>query len=612
MTAATAIPSHPDDAGRRFAGFLDALPARTAWAAVARMAETQPHAAGLRVIERGGGEAVLTRADLATLATAGARALAAAGIVAGDRVVLALPASRLFLAFYLGAGASGVLPVVVAPPPVPVPAAGRQHLADIARRAEARLIIAEAATMAALAADGDGALADAPGARLAAADALLAAGLKAPMPVLGHDPRGIAHLQQTSGSTGSPKLAVVHHDRLAANLAQIGAAICATPEDVTGDVLVSWLPLSHDMGLVGLNYALHWGIGMVLADTAEFLRNPMNWPGWMSRHRGTLSPAPNSAFQMCARLARLRPPRGLDLSGWRVALCGAEPVHARTLNGFAQAFGDHGFAPAALRPVYGLAEATLAAAIPPVGGCVVDRIDADRLAEDGRAVTAGDTVARHLDAVTLGPAVPGAALRIAGADGNELPDRQVGEIEIFSPAAVQGYWLDPAESARLYRPDGWLRTGDLGYLAGGRLHVTGRAKDLLILGGRNFTPAQIEDVAEAAADAAVTPAVIAIGLTDEAIGTEALHLLLDTRLGPEDARPAIAQAIRDALNDAFGLTGIGTHWIAAGLIPRTPSGKVQRFRCRDIVATRLADRQQAAPTKTDPTKTAPTNGRITG
>lgn len=591
-------------ADQHFRSFRDALPAATTWEAVARGAETAPHAFALRVIERGGAEAVLTRGDLATLAAAGARALAAAGIAVGDRIVLALPASRLFLALHLGAGAIGALPVVVAPPAVPVPDPARAHLADIARRAGARLLVAEAEPAAAL----DGLDAQVTGLSVAAADRLLAAGLRAALPAMTADPQGISHLQQTSGSTGAPKLAVVHHDRLSANLAQIAAAICATPQGVGGDVLVSWLPLSHDMGLVGLNYALRWGVPMVLADTGEFVRNPMNWPAWMSRHKGTLSPAPNSAFQMCARLARLRPPRGLDLSAWRVALCGAEPVHARTLQDFSTAFGSHGFAPQTLRPVYGLAEATLAVAIPPVGGCVTDPVDADRLAAEGLAAPAGDDAERRLHAVTLGPAVPGAAIRITAPDGTELPERRVGEIEVASPATVGGYWQDPAESARLTRPDGWLRTGDLGYLADGRLHVTGRAKDLLILGGRNFTPAQIEDVAEAAADAAITPAVIAVGLTDETLGTETLHLLLDTRLGPEEARAAIAQRIRDALAEAFGLTGIGTHWIAAGLVPRTPSGKVQRFRCREIVAGRLADRQAAASKN----KTTPAPGRITG
>lgn len=534
--------------------------------------EDNPYGFAARVIEKGNREHVLTYADLYRLVCGTAEGLAARGIDKGDRILIAIAGSRDFLACYLAALARGVIPLVVAEPRPTQVGAQSQGLADLAQATEARVAIVPddvidqlgtALPCPAITADtvrrggrGDGAL----------------------EVVTGADE--IAHLQGTSGSTGRPKLAIVRHRNIAANVDAIAGAVGARDDDV----LVSWLPLSHDMGLIGLSYALRRRIPIVLSDTANFVRNPLAWPEWISRCGGTLSPAPNSAFQMCARLAALRPPRGLDLSSWRVALCGAEPVHETTLRQFHAAFSGSGLRATTTVPVYGLAEATLAVTISGVDAPFsVDRVDAEAVAGKGAAEPAGTDDPRGLSMVCVGPVVTGHELRIVDDDGAPLNERRVGEIEYRGPSVIDGYWNNDAASAELRRADGFLRTGDLGYFADGRLYVTGRKKDLLIVGGRNFTPNQIESFVEAVTDSAVTPAVIAVGIPDDATGTESLHLLLDTRLADEDGRKALEAEVRDALADAFDLTGVGLHWIAAGRLPKTTSGKIQRYLCRQLI-----------------------------
>jgi fatty-acyl-CoA synthase len=552
----------------------------TVIAAFLASARHDPHRVAARVVERSRQEHALTYGELYRMAATTAAGLAARGLGPGERIMVALPASRDFLAAYLGALHAGVIPLVVHEPQ-----AGRldlyvDHLARMAEVMGAGLVLAPEEIAGELAR------------RLAvpvATAAALRAGIRLSRPPPVHaEPDGIAHLQATSGSTGTPKLAVVRHANIVANIRAIGECVGHKPEDV----LVTWLPLSHDMGLIGLSYALYQGIPVVLSDTANFVHNPLSWLQLLSRHAGTLSPAPNSAFQMCARLARLRPPAELDLSRWRVALCGAEPVHESTLRQFQEAFGRFGLSGTTLLPVYGLAEATLAATLPETGSPFsVDRVDAELLASGGRAEPRRDDDPHGIGVVCVGTAIPGHDLRVVDAQGRPLPDRAVGEIEIAGPSVIPGYWRDEAATAAGRRADGYLRTGDLGYLVEGRLHVAGRHKDLLIVNGRNYTPNQIETLVETVARSAATPAAVAVGLPDPQTRTETLHLLLDTRLAAEDGEWAVEQRVRDALAEVFGLGGITVHWVAAGRIPRTTSGKIQRWLCRRLAEEEMERRR---------------------
>ncbi|MGV9881602.1 AMP-binding protein [Streptomyces sp. NPDC003006] len=548
-----------------------------------------PDRLAFRVIERSEGEFELSYADVCRLVGRTVAGLEAHGIEEGDRVVVVLPTSRDFLSVYLGCLYAGVVPVIAAEP-----TGGNPHYATnlraLAEQAQATTVIAPpelADTLAPFL----------PPVTVTTPDALRGEPLTLDSPRA--TPASLAHLQATSGSTGAPKLALIRHGNIVANVRAIAEAIRARPTDS----LVSWLPLFHDMGLIGVSYALHAHIPMVLSDPLNFLRNPMSWLRWISRHRGTLSPAPSSAFHICARVAGRRPPGDLDLSSWRVALCGAEPVHEATLREFQAAFGPFGLSETTLRPVYGLAETTLAATISDVGRPYsVDRVDAEAVSARGRAEPRPADDLRSMSMMCVGPAVPGHRLRVVGPDGTPLPDRAIGEIEVAGPSLIDGYLpeRDATETAtepatetvtvddQLKRPDGYLRTGDLGYQLDGELYVTGRRKEIVIISGRNYIPDQIERFVEAVAQSPRTPAVVAVGVPDPMLLTEQLHLLLDERIGEGRDRRTITDQVRGALAEAFGISGVTLHWIRRAQLPRTTSGKVQRHLCRKIIEERSA------------------------
>ncbi|MGV2918121.1 fatty acyl-AMP ligase [Streptomyces alfalfae] len=573
-------------------------PADTVIGALLDSAARTPDRSAFHVIERSEEEYALSYADVCRLVGRTVAGLDAHGIGEGERVLVVLPTSRDFLAVYLGCLYAGVVPVIAAEPVGDNPrhTAGLRGLAEQAR-VSAVITAPEAA----------GSLASLLPATVTTPDALRGAPrtLDAPRAT----PSSLAHLQATSGSTGAPKLAMVRHGNITANVRAIAEAIRARPTDS----LVSWLPLFHDMGLIGISYALHAQIPMVLSDPVTFLRNPLSWLRWISRHRGTLSPAPSSAFHICARVAKRRTPADLDLSSWRVALCGAEPVHETTLREFQSAFAPYGLSETTLRPVYGLAEATLAATIPDVGRpYAVDRVDAEAVAAKGHAEPRPDGDLRSLGMMCVGPAIPGHRLRVVDEDGTPLPDRAIGEIEVAGPSVIDGYLPErdatdsgageqdatgAAVDERLKRPDGHLRTGDLGYLLDGELYVTGRRKEIVIISGRNYIPDQIERFVEAVAQSPRTPAVVALGVPDPMLLTEQLHLLLDERIGEGRDRRAITDQVRDALTEAFGISGVTFHWIRRAQLPRTTSGKIQRHLCREIIEQRPPFRRTDEPTR---------------
>jgi acyl-CoA synthetase (AMP-forming)/AMP-acid ligase II len=545
--------------------------------------ERWPEATAAHVVDRSGEAVALSNAELYRGACRAAKALSLAGLRRGDLVLLALPTSRELLEIYLASLYTGIVPMIV-----PAPKAGRTgelaaaNLGELADAAGAARVLlpeeasAELGSRLGRRALGVGQLLDLPR-DLSAAEA---PGLR---PVAGGgDP---AHLQATSGSTGRAKLAVIRHRNLAANVRAIGRA----SGQREGDVVVTWLPLYHDMGLIGICCCLDWRCQLVATDSANFVRNPINsWLRLIGRFGATISPAPTSAYQVCARLASRRRFDGLDLSTWRVAYCGAEPIREQTLLDFQAAFGPYGLPPTTLLPVYGLAEATLAVTIPRVDEVPrVDRIDADILAAEGRAEPAGrgSRAARRrvLPVVTLGGALPGHELRIVDGEGRPLGEREVGEVECAGPSVISDFWGAAGEPEGWKTADGFLRTGDLGYLAGGELHVTGRQKDILILGGRNFLPGQIESLVESVSGSPATNGVAAVGVPEESTGTEALHLIVESRPAPPPDRVEVEERIRAALLEAFGLSGVTIHWVEKGEIPKTTSGKIQRFRCREML-----------------------------
>ncbi|MNT00201.1 putative ligase [compost metagenome] len=331
------------------------------------------------------------------------------------------------------------------------------------------------------------------------------------------------------------------------------------------------------MGLIGgLLMPLFCGNPLVLLSPQSFLLDPKRWLWAIHRRRATISTAPNFAYQLIAARIADEELQGLDLSCWRLALNGAEPVSPTTMDAFAARLAPHGFAPNALSPVYGLAEVALGAVFPDLGrGPRLDRVDAEVLSGDRRAQPAADGPAF----ASVGRPLPGFDVRVAGDDGLALSERQVGEIQLQGPSVMAGY-LDAPEATEQAFQDGWLRTGDLGYMADGELFIVGRSKDVILKGGRNYAPQDLERAAEQVPGIR-KGCVIAFGVADAALGTEVVVLVCESK-EPPDAHDALAKAVQRRVAEAVGLQPDTVTVVPPGTVPKTSSGKLQRGRCKAL------------------------------
>jgi amino acid adenylation domain-containing protein len=508
--------------------------------------------------------------------TARLRRLGRQGLPAGERALLLFPAGLDFVAAFLGCLYAGVVAV---PCGAPRPGRGSGRLAALLRDARPRLALTTAAlaprVRLALGGDSDGLAGEV---EILATDLVPGdfAGEWRP-PVLGLD--SIAFLQYTSGSTSEPRGVVVTHGNLLANERAIAHAFGQSRDSV----VVSWLPLDHDMGLIGGALQPLWSGGRaVLLSPLAFLSRPRLWLEAVSRFRATTSGGPDFAYALAARRIPVAERAGLDLASWEVAFNGAEPVRAATLERFAEAFGPCGFRREAFVPCYGLAEATLLVS----GGRSAEapRVRADP-AEDGAAEAVGDTAR-----VGCGRAWPGEELRVVDpATALPLPVGRVGEIWVAGPSVAAGYWGRPEESAatfgaRLASEDGggggtYLRTGDLGFLdEAGELFVTGRQKDLLVLRGRNVYPQDVEAVAEAGHPALRLGGAAAFGVEVE--GEERLVVVVEVERRREAEAGAAAAAVAERVVAELDVAAHAVVPVRAGGIPRTTSGKVRRGACR--------------------------------
>jgi fatty-acyl-CoA synthase len=381
----------------------------------------------------------------------------------------------------------------------------------------------------------------------------------------------IAFLQYTSGSTGAPKGVTLTHGNLLANIRSIGQSFEIGAEDVA----VSWLPLYHDMGLIGSWFVpLYFGLQLAVLSPLRFLSRPERWLWAIHNHRGTLSPAPNFAYELCVRKIQDRDIEGLDLSTWRAALNGAEPVRPETIERFSARFAKYGFRPEAMKPVYGLAEASVGVAAPAAGaGPVIDRIVREPFEEEGRAMPASDGDATALRFVSAGRALPGVKIEIRDTERNACADRQQGRLWFHSPAATIGYFRNPEATRALFDDAGWVDSGDLAYMAGEELYITGRIKDVIIKGGRNLIPHEIEEIAARVAGVRAG-CVVAFGVPDERSGTEKLVVAAEVRDLRESDR--IEGEIIRMVDEALGLPPDEVALLPSGSIPKTSSGKLRR------------------------------------
>jgi fatty-acyl-CoA synthase len=387
------------------------------------------------------------------------------------------------------------------------------------------------------------------------------------------DPDALAILQFTSGSTADPKGVMVPHRCIAANLDAIVDTIDVDPER---DTAASWLPLYHDMGLIGLLGApMIMGFDLALASPQDFLAAPARWMEWMAEFGATVTAGPNFAYALAARaLGRLD---RLDLSRWRVALNGAEPIDPAAVEKFLAVGAGHSVDPRAAFCVFGMAEATLAVTFPtPGAGMHVDTVDQRVLETDQYAAPVDpDAVGSVRRLPLLGRPLEGLELRISDpTTGLAMRDREVGEIELRGRSISPGYYGNARATADARRGD-WFRTGDLGYLVDSELVVCGRLKDVIIVGGRNVFPEDVERAAESVEG--VRPGnVIAFG-TEGRRGREAVVVVAETKL---DETGHVRDALVARVRDAIGVPPEDVVLVQPGTLPKTSSGKPQRSLCR--------------------------------
>ena len=516
-----------------------------------------------------------------------AAGLLAQGLNPGDRVAVMLPTGREFFAAFYGALYAGCVPVPLYPPARPSQLEDHlRRIAGIVANSEAAVLITyvRAKTLGRLLRAHCASL------RLVATVADLSRpGAPPAFPHRGS--QDIAFLQYTSGSTGNPKGVVLTHANLLANLRAMEQASGVTSEDI----FVSWLPLYHDMGLIGACMgSLAIGFKLALMSQLAFLARPQRWLETIHRLRATVSAAPNFAYELCVNKLADRDLEGLDLSSWRLAYNGAEPVSPETLARFAARFAPYGYKPGAMTPVYGLAESSVGLAFPPLGrGPLIDRVDRRALSSEGiaRPARPDDVHARRI--VSCGRALPGHVIRIVDAGGRELPERVQGRVQFRGPSATSGYYRNPEATARL-RDGDWINTGDLGYLASGEIHLTGREKDIIIRGGHNICPEELEEAA-GRVEGVRKGGVAVFPATDARTGTERMIVLAEIREESALNRARIEAEINRLAVDLTGLPADDIVLAPPRTMLKTSSGKIRRAACRELYERGELNATQRAP-----------------
>jgi len=540
------------------------LPERVATVAemVARL-EDVTHK-GARFVDAAGRDEFFPYSAVARRARSAAGALQAAGVKPGDRVGVVLPTSIQFFDSFLGIQLAGGIPAALYPPI----RLGKldEYFARIRRmltKIGARFLITDSRVRRLLGQAVDG---------VSSIENVIDAGTLesgAPGKIAAVDPDSPAFLQFSSGSTVEPKAVMVSHTNLVENLMMMLSSLGEYSEEdfLTGGVC--WLPLYHDMGLLGCLYLGLFSPGTVTYIGPEtFIARPALWLKTISRYKAVISPAPHFAYGLCLKKVKDAEMQGVDLSSWRYALNGAEPIDVPTMEAFCDRFAQWGFRREALSPVYGLAEAGLGVSFSETGRApLVTEFDRDALSRHKHAVPGKG---RQLPSV--GKPLPGLALKIR--DGKtDLPEGQVGRICVKGPSITKGYYGDPELTASMIH-DGWLDTGDLGFLHDGELYITGRAKDLIIIRGRNYAPHEVEELL-LNLDGLRTGCTVAAGTMVEGAGEE-LIVLAEKDLMSDRPTDEIVAEIQSRILSGLSLSPYDVVILPPGTLPRTSSGKLRR------------------------------------
>jgi len=498
-----------------------------------------------------------------------ARRLLASGLAPGDRVGLVADTDADFVRLFFACQYAGLIP---APLPLPAPLAGRQayieQLGRLLGSAGAAAVFGPASLLPWL--------------------AEAAAALDMPAPVAVDDlpppaagelpavtPDAPCYVQFSSGSTRNPTGVLVTHKALMANaLAITRDGLQVKPQDRA----VSWLPLYHDMGLIGfLLSPLASQMSVDLMPTAAFVRRPLIWLDLMTRG-GTISYSPSFGYELCARRADTADISGYDLSGWRIAGSGGDMVRPGPLRAFAERFAEVGFSERAFVASYGMAEATLALTMAPLGqGLQAASVDVERMEADGLVRPASGRRAREF--VSCGPVLPGHELEVRGASGERLPEGQVGRIFVRGPSIMTGYLNQPEATAAVLDAAGWLDTGDLGFLDGGAFTPTGRAKDLILLNGRNIWPQDLEWTAEAEVERLRSGDVAAFAV--EGDPEDEVVVLVQSRSSDPAVREALTADVAAVLRARHAVEA-RVELVGAHALPQTSSGKLSRSKARAL------------------------------
>lgn len=535
---------------------------------------THPHRSHIQIYTDEGDGEVITYQQLKNTAMHVAGGLQQRGLKPAEPVVLMLPTCADYFYSFFGILLAGGIPVPIYPP------TRLSQLEDHIRRhvrilanclARTFITVPEAKRVAQLLKS------QVPNLQhiVSAAELTSAAAISMPPVITAND---IAFLQYTSGSTGTPKGVVLTHANLLANIRAMGHVVKAGPKDV----FVSWLPLYHDMGLIGAWLgSLYFAALFVVMPPLNFLARPERWLWAIHHYHGTLSASPNFGYEYCLRRLNDEDLKGLDLSSWRAAFNGAESVSPETLDNFSRRFKSFGFNNKSIMPVYGLAESTVGLAFPPLQrGSVIDNIERKTFMHTGVANPAPADDKHALRFVSSGPPLPNHQIRVIDQAGHELPERHEGRLEFYGPSSTSGYYRDAEKTQNLFDKE-WLDSGDLAYIANGELFVTGRIKDIIIKAGRNIYPHELEEAIGNVAGIR-TGRVAVFGSEDKNNKTERLIVIAETRIKDNNELDILRTEINALASDLIGSPPDEIILAPPGSVLKTSSGKIRRAASREL------------------------------
>jgi len=387
----------------------------------------------------------------------------------------------------------------------------------------------------------------------------------------------IAFIQYTSGSTGNPKGVVLTHGNLLSNIRAMGKAVNVGPTDV----FVSWLPLYHDMGLIGAWLgSLYYAALFVVMSPMSFLARPERWLRAIQHYKGTLSASPNFGYEYCLHRLQTEQLQSLDLSSWRAAFNGAEAVSPQTIKKFSERFEQHGFNSHAMMPVYGLAESSVGLAFPPLNrGPLIDVIERKRFMQNGVANPIDPDTPNSLKFPSSGVPLQGHQIRIVDRANHELPERQEGRLQFKGPSSTSGYYRNPKKNQSLFVDD-WLDSGDLAYMANGEVYITGRSKDIIIRAGRNIYPHELEE-AVGSIPGIRKGRVAVFASSDNQTATERLIILAETRSDDENIKQQLQTSVNTLATDLIGSPADEVVLAPLNSVLKTSSGKIRRTANRE-------------------------------